>query len=205
MIQLKLFDNRSYSETELLLHISQGDETAFRQLYNDYSNKLYAYVYALTRRKDLTEDLIQNIFLKLWHRRTTLTSINDFSAYLFRMAKNDVITAVRQAALEQTILQKGLPAAAPEQLPDDQLQEAQLRDAWEKAIQQLPPQQQKIYVLQKQYGWKINDIAKHLNLSSLTVKRHLSISKQAVRENMAQRLLPKELMVILFLGSMNAL
>lgn len=205
MIQLKLSDNRSYSETELLLHISQGDETAFRQLYNLYINRLYAYVSALTRRKDLTEDLIQNIFLKLWHRRTTLTSINDFSAYLFRMAKNDVITAVRQAALEHAMLQKGLPAAAPEQLPDDQLQEAQLRDAWEKAIQELPPQQQKIYVLQKQYGWKINDIAKHLNLSSLTVKRHLALSKQSVRENMARKLLPKELMVILFLGSINAL
>ena len=198
-------ENRSYSEAELLLHISRGDETAFRQLYDEYSSKLFLYVSALTRRKDLSEDLVQNIFLKLWHRRATLTSINDFSAYLFRMAKNDVITAIRQSALEHAMLQNGLPAAAPEQLPDDQLQAAQLRDAWEKAIQQLPPQQQKIYILQKQYGWKINDIAQLLNLSTLTVKRHLALSKQSVRNNMAHSLLPKELMVILFLGSMNSL
>ncbi|MBO9631533.1 MAG: sigma-70 family RNA polymerase sigma factor [Chitinophagaceae bacterium] len=196
-------DNRSYTEEELLLQISRGEETAFRQLYERYSHRLYLYISSLTRRKDLSEDLLQNIFLKLWHRRATLTAINDLPSYLFRMAKNDVITAIRQAALESAMIQQGLSIEDPGQLPDDQLQENQIREAWQKAIQHLPPQQQKIYILQKQYGWKINDIAQQLNLSPLTVKRHLAIGKLAVQQHLKQIFPHKELMIILFLGSFH--
>jgi RNA polymerase sigma-70 factor (family 1) len=196
-------DDQLYNEQQLLLMIANGNEAAFRQIYDGYGNRLFLYVLRLTRSKEQAEDILQNTFLKIWLRRDTLKDITDFSAYLFRMAQNSVITAIQRTALEASILQHKITPPQAETLPDEKLHSNEIRQAWLQGIQQLPPQQQKVYILQKEYGWKIQDIAEALDISPRTVKRHLADAQQALKISITMRFPRKELIVIAFFTSLH--
>lgn len=192
-----------HNEKELLQQIAGGDEQAFKQIYDAYGNRLFLFAMRLTRNNAMAEDVVQNAFLKIWLRRETLPGITDFSAYLFRMAQNDVITTVQRSALEATILQHNTGSPVADAQPDEQLHTSEIKKAWQQTIQQLPPQQQKVYLLQKEYGWKIREIADVMNLSPRTVKRHLADAQQTLRMSMSTRFPHKELAIILILSAVH--
>jgi len=170
---------------ELIIRVVQGDEIAFGQLFRQYKNKLYSFIFHLSGSATIAEDVLQDVFLKIWRDRDKLTGIDNFNAYLYRMAQNTAINVLRRQSREALLLNE-VQRLVPEGIQGDELLAAkEVRIALQQAINNLPPQQQKVYKLGKEQGLSYEQIAAALAISTSTVRNHMVQALKAIREYIA--------------------
>lgn len=160
----------------LLLKVSSGDENAFEELLKFYDDQLNGYIMSITRSQSLTEEMVQDVFLKIWLNRESLTEIDSFKSYLFVIARNHTFDCLKQINRKRKREKEWLNIVVNTPLNDyiepttDQSQEK-----INEAVSLLPPQQKKIYFLRSE-GAKPQEIAEELSISIGTVKKHLALS-----------------------------
>jgi RNA polymerase sigma-70 factor (ECF subfamily) len=164
-----------YTEKELLLMISADDEGAFRQIYEQHWNRIYTIAVLYLKSPVAAQDLVQEVFLKVWVNRTKLADINNFSAWLHVIARNLVISILRKKTTQSLPDTEDSSAIRDEAVAvDEQLASKEIAGLIRKAIDQLSPQQQKIYRMSREQGLKLTQIAVQLSLSHNTVREHMS-------------------------------
>jgi RNA polymerase sigma-70 factor (family 1) len=159
-------------EKELLLKVANGDEHAFSELFNTHHQLLGTHIYRITDSVELAEEVVQDVFLKIWMSRETLTAVQNFNAYLFVISKNHALNCLRKVAKER-IYQKTLEENALFLAPEDNPDLEGYYSLLDKAIDHLPPQQQKVYLLSRHNRLKYDEIASQMGLSRETVKKYL--------------------------------
>jgi RNA polymerase sigma-70 factor (ECF subfamily) len=170
---------------ELIMRVVQGDEIAFEQLFRQYKNKLYSFIFHLSGSATIAEDVLQDVFLKIWRDRGQLTGIDNFNAYLYRMAQNTAINVLRRQSREALLLNE-VQRLAPEGVHSDELLAAkEVQTALQQAINNLPPQQRKVYQLGQEQGLTYEQIAHALGISTSTVRNHMVQALKAIREYIA--------------------
>ena len=173
-------------EKELLCRVAEGDETAFSLLFNAFHQRLGVYVHRLTESLPATQEIVQDVFVKIWLKRAILPELQSFDAYLFRAARNHVFNYLRKLARErvqQASLEAGIPSSADgETAAEDARTEEEYLGLLDQAIDHLPPQQKKIYLLHRRQGLSHSEIANRLHLSVDTVKKHMSLALRSIRE-----------------------
>jgi RNA polymerase sigma-70 factor (ECF subfamily) len=174
----------SYEEKELLARIAQGDEKAFHSLFSQYKHKVYHTALRLLQSTAHAEDVLQEVFMKIWLGRDRLTEINCFSAYLNTITRNHIYNALRKLANEELLLEKLLPPQPAADRQDEAIGNMSLRelqDALRKVMATLTPQQKKVFELSRMEGLKHEEIAVRLNISRETVKKHVSEALRIIR------------------------
>lgn len=169
-------------ERGLLWEISQGDELAFAQLFDQYKHKVYAFAMHYTGRMDISEELVQEVFMKVWLHRQGLPGIARFEAWLFVICRNLSFNYLRKMAREETF-KRGL-AGADEAAPgtaDELLLSKEYGTFLKAAVDRLPPRQKLIYNLYREQHLTHEDIAGRLGLARATVKSHLALALRSVR------------------------
>lgn len=173
-----------------------GDELAFTHLFHAYKFKLYGFISKLTGSPATAEDVVQDVFLKLWKDRTSLRDVESFGSYLFRMAQNHAINGFRKMAREVDMLKEmntgDLPAHST---PQTHIALKETREILHRAIQQLPPRQKAIYLLSREEGVKHEEIARRLRITTGTVKNHMIQALRTLREQLSQH--PHSLEILL--------
>jgi RNA polymerase sigma-70 factor (family 1) len=173
------------NEKELLLKIAEGDETAFRDLFHSWRDKLYFFVLRITHSAEMAEDILQDTFLKIWTNRSSLGSINNFDAYIYQMARNQSITGMRRMAKEILILSELRPAPAAT-MTDDAIVHRELNRKFQAILHKLPTQQRMVYTLTHLQGLKHEEVARRLKISSSTVKNHMTRALYTIRQELLQ-------------------
>lgn len=163
------------AEKELLLRVALGDEHAFSALFAMYHQVLASHIYRVTECMELTEEVVQDSFLKIWLNRESLPNVLSFKAYLFVISKNHALNCLRKLAKERSC-QKSLEQDAPILTLDAQNEDNRYYNLLDKAIDRLPPQQQKVYLLSRHKRLKYDEIANQMGLSRETVKKYLQSS-----------------------------
>ncbi|MET3876302.1 RNA polymerase sigma-70 factor (family 1) [Chitinophaga sp. OAE865] len=169
---------------QLFQLISEGDETAFRQLFHIYAPHLRAMAFRIIQNESVTEDIIQETFLRLWISRDKLKEIKQPRFWLYRIALYQCFTYLRKQAVHHKAI-ANLPAEAVFS-PEEDMTYAFMREQVGIAVQQLPPQAKRIYLLSREQGLKIPEIAAKLSLSPNTVKNSLVRSLHSIREHLEQ-------------------
>lgn len=159
-------------EKELLLKVANGDEHAFSELFNTHHQLLGTHIYRITDSVELAEEVVQDVFLKIWMSRETLTTVQNFRAYLFVISKNHALNCLRKVAKERTH-QKFIEENALSVTSDDNPGLEGYYSLLDEAIDHLPPQQQKVYLLSRHNRLKYDEIARQMGLSRETVKKYL--------------------------------
>lgn len=171
-----------YELDNLLGLIATDDLKAFRVLYDSYLPQVYSYSYFLTRSGVQAEDLAQDIFVKIWTKRSELTKIEQFDAWLKVLVRNQAYNFLKKSAVEQYSLRKLYRSANQTAAPaDEALEEKEYSRIYQQAINQLPPQQKKVYLLSRKDGLKHEEIAHNLGLSLNTVKNHMKAALFSIR------------------------
>ncbi|WP_295121381.1 RNA polymerase sigma factor [uncultured Chitinophaga sp.] len=169
------------SEKELLRQAAEGNQASFSSLFHTYKHKLYGVLLRMTDSAEMTEDIIQDVFLKLWKNREELPAIEHFSAYLFRMAQNQALNAFKRRAREyQYIASLQEPITGAEAETNISLQEVKAK--LESAVQQLPPKQKQVFTLSRDKGLKHEEIAREMNISPATVNNHMIEALRSLRK-----------------------
>lgn len=189
-----LFDERA-----LLKMIAKGDENAFRELYDQYFTRLSAYVYKLCKSTSITEDVLQEVFMKIWVNRSENTRIESPEAYILSIAKNTTIDWLRKLS-RQTNLVADLAAQVAEcgNEAENKMSLESLEKTIASALSQLSSQKQQVFQLSKIAGISHDEIAHELHLSKSTVKNHLSETLKHIRRQI-QPGVPSEVLLFLVL------
>ncbi|OOQ59568.1 RNA polymerase sigma factor [Mucilaginibacter pedocola] len=166
-------------ENELLLKVSGGDEHAFSELFTLHHQLLGTHIYRLTGSVELAEEVVQDVFLKIWLGREGLAKIENFKAYLYVASKNHALNSLRKMAKER-MQQKALEDNALQILPNEDESLNAYYSLIDRAIDHLPPQQQKVYLLSRHKRLKYDEIAEQMGLSRETVKKYLQASTLSI-------------------------
>ncbi|UYQ94815.1 RNA polymerase sigma-70 factor [Chitinophaga horti] len=186
-------------ERTLFRRISRGEEKAFRQVYDLYFSRLSAFVFKLSKSTHITEEVIQDVFLRLWQSRAQLADVEQPEAWIFTMARNrctDLLRSLAASGHFNADLPEQEPAAAYS--AEERLSVNELRQLVQEALEALSIQKQTIFRLSKEEGLSHDEIAERMQLSKSTVKNHLSESLKHIRGHIQKSDNP-ELYLVLFL------
>lgn len=188
-----------HTEQELLVRVSEGDEKAFSILFYTYHKPLATYIYKLTASKEAAEEITQDAFVKAWRQRSQLASISSFRSWLFTICRNQALNAMRDHSRKLLKHNQFLQQQHTVEEISVTTDLKYLDGIVASAIAQLPPQQQKAYLLSRQRGMKHAEIATEMQLSPETVKRHISMALQSIQKQLRAHYpdLPAVLIILL--------
>lgn len=170
-----------HNEQDLLKLVTQGDTRAFAELYNRYQPLLTTHLFRITRSEQLAAEYTQDVLLKVWQNRELLGGIVHFKAYLGVMSRNHAIKSLQKLAAQHKHQQAWVQQAkegAEEPWNEDQ----KLLNLLDQAIDRLPPQQKKVYLLVRHQRLSYADAGTQLGLSTGTIKRYLQIATASIIE-----------------------
>jgi len=179
-------------EADLLLQTSKGDESAFRELFDVYQPLLLSFVFRITKNRVTTEEIVQDIFLKIWMTRESLAGIQSFKNYLFIVSRNQALNLIdkeRRARNRQSAYEKEVTGNhdAPEE---------KMYHLIDEAIDRLPGQQKTAWLLSRHEGLTYAEIAEQMGLSAKTVKNYIAIATDSMKSYLSERNLPLLLLLI---------
>lgn len=171
-----------HNELDLIRLIAQGNEHAFRKIFDYYSNKLYNYAFRITDREELAEEIVMDAFSKIWINRVDLTGIDRFDSYLYTLVRNQAFNAIKRRAHEALIIKElSLTNTEYHDCTEETVIYNDYQQLLHKAVNQLSPQQKLVYTLSRDEGLKYDEIALQMNLSKNTVKAHLKKAVSTLR------------------------
>ena len=167
-------------DKELVLRLQSSDSKAFNILYWKYHSTLYTNIYRLMKEEDVTQEILQELFITLWEKRLTLNPDQAILNWLFSVSYYKCLHYLQQVTKEKTVYaQLDHDAATIE--PAMTFKEIRLAQM-EKAIEQLAPQRRKVFEMCKLQGKSYKATALELNLSIHTVKEYLSLALINIKE-----------------------
>jgi RNA polymerase sigma-70 factor (ECF subfamily) len=172
----------------LVKQLKKGSYKAFDALYKTCFDLLYGYVFRLVRSHESTQEVVQNTFVKIWLNREKLDINLSFKAYLFKIAKNDIMDGLRKSA-SNPVFEDYLSYCNHEKMTIHAEQEFDI-DMFNlllnKAKSKLSPRQAEVFGLIKEDGLTPNEAAQKLSLPEQVVYNYLSQALSILRVEMKQ-------------------
>lgn len=168
---------------ELQRLIASGDEVAFTQLYLHFGKKLIQFAVSLIRSKEIAEELVEDVFVKLWSNRERIREIDNLTVYLYVSVKNKSLNALSSKANELIsapfdYLDTVLDEFAPD--PYNMMITVEMMTRMREAIESLPPRCKIIFKLVREDGLKYKEVAEILNISVNTIDVQMAIAVKKI-------------------------
>ncbi|WP_187294673.1 sigma-70 family RNA polymerase sigma factor [Chitinophaga pinensis] len=165
----------------------QGDESAFRQLYDRHSRQVAAFIFHLTHSAVDAEDILQETFLTLWTSREQLPAIVNPASYIFIIARNKTLDHLRKIARQQKLVDHvWANISATADALDLELDARESQQLINTALSRLSEQQRTIFRLSRQDGLDHATIADKLHLSKSRVKNVQVETLRFIRQFLSQ-------------------
>lgn len=178
-----LEDTALNNTQSLLQRVAAGDEQAFRVFFHEYSNNIYTVAFMLTKSAVMAEDMVQEIFLKLWLNRTALPEVTNIRGYIFIHARNHIFNELRKKSSDPRFIEELTDYLGEvRDTPEHQLLEKEGRELLQAAVRNLPTQQQLVYQLSRDENLTQEEIAHRLGISKHTVRNHMAQALQNIRQ-----------------------
>jgi len=175
----------THSDYELLSLLKHGDEQAFDHFYQLYSLPIYRKLLKMIKVDILAEELMQDVFVRLWDKRHLIEPGQPFKSYLYLIAQNLVHDFYRKVAREER-LQSEIKAFSTELYlhTEEKLFLKETREILDKAINQLPAQQKLVFNLCKMEGKSYEEVSGALGISTSTINGHIVKATKNIKEYM---------------------
>jgi RNA polymerase sigma-70 factor (ECF subfamily) len=171
---------------ELLVRVRKGDVLAFDQMYHLYSHKLYSFVNRILKDEADTEDIVQEVFIKIWELRDKLDDSKMLNSLIFTIAYNNSISLIRKRINGSRYIEY-LKNNSVSQFPDNSFSKVEINELnnhVEKLIQNLPDRQKRVYLSHRERGLTYPEIAKEMGISKNTVENHMVKTLKYLRKNL---------------------
>ncbi|MFB6454652.1 RNA polymerase sigma factor [Chitinophaga sp. Hz27] len=181
-----------YGDTEenLLLGIAAGDAKSFKVFFDTHRSKLYAFILHMVKSKEVAEEIVMDVFMRIWQNRELLQWVENINGFLFKVSYNKSIdflrAAARAPALEQAIWEEIQPVS--DTYADSRLLLRDYQAKLKEAMDLLPPKRKQVYVLSREQGFSHDEIAAMLDISKNTVNNHIVSSQQFIKAYLIKNL-----------------
>lgn len=194
-------ENSLVDEGTLVTKVREGEVWAFNRLFSLYSPRLFHFAVGYLKSKEDAEEIVQDVFVKVWERRQHLRAELSFKAYVFKIAFNAILNQIRKKGSERayhTHLQVTREPLHNE--TEEGIFLADLEGLSARAIDQLPSRRQLIYRMSRQDGLSHQQIADHLRISPKTVEAQMGEALKFLRRQLSR--FSADLFLLLFLPAM---
>lgn len=174
----------AYTDQELMALLKDGDSMAFTEIYNRYFELLYLHALKRIKEEDESEDLIHDLFIRIWEKRAELVFNTTLSAYLYKSVKNRVINALSHQHIKTNYLdslQEYIDAGV--YCTDEAVRIRELAHQIEREISRMPKKMQEVFQLSRNANLSHKEIAERLGISDKTVKKQIGNAIRILRDN----------------------
>lgn len=174
--------NKEYTDSELVNLLIRNDEAAFSELYIRFKDRLYYFCLNLLKSREEANDIVQEIFIRIWESRNFINPDLSFSSFLYTMARNRILNHFRDVDIDEKV-KSILAQRTP--LEDNSIETDLIYSEYQKilkeAIEALPPQRKKIFNMSREENMSHKEIATQLGISVNTVQEHISESLRFIK------------------------
>ncbi len=179
--------NTKRNDKEVLVRLKSGDETAFEYLYWNYNSYVYNFIHSLIYDSSLTEDLTQNVFLKIWEKRESIDPEQGLSNYLFTIARHYAYKETEKRmklVFSPTVSNDTLDT--PDTRTEEKIDTASLQEYIDTLIEELPASRKEIFKLSRQQHLTNKEIALRLSISEKTVENQITNTLRFLKEKLSE-------------------
>lgn len=174
------------NEREWISRCQQGDPNALKEIYDQYHKKVYQIAYGVVRQREEALDIVQEVFIKLFHSIKNFKGRSQFFTYLYRMVINTAIDHTRKIGKYPLSSLDDVGSFQPpediERGPEKTLLNKELRERLNRALDKLPPEQRAVLVLREVEGLSYQEMAETMGCSIGTVMSRLHYSRKKMQE-----------------------
>lgn len=176
-------------ESKCLEDLGRGSHEAFDTLFMQYHPRLKNFLFGFIKNEDEALDMAQDIFFKIWLNRKTISQVESFKAYLFRMARNMIYDYNEHVLVKESydLKQKDTPLYSD--IIEEEIYAKELSLLIDIAIENMPAQRQRIFRMSRKEGLSNDEIAQRLNLNKRSVENHITQALADLRKLMQNILL----------------
>lgn len=161
-------------DAKLIAGFRAGNMDAFRKIYESFCEPLYRFAYSYLKDSFEAEEIVQDVFLKVWERREEVDEQKSFKSYLYRITVNKVFNELKHRVVKQKYEQHAIGFDLHTgETPESSIQFQELNKKIESLLNLLPEQQRNIFILSRWKGLSNAEIAESLNLSIRTVENQI--------------------------------
>jgi RNA polymerase sigma-70 factor (family 1) len=169
--------------TEQLRQIAAGDQAAFRQVYAHFYRRLYQFALAIVKTHESSEEIVEDVFIRIWQQRAGLPAIQNLRVYLYTATKNTSLNYLSKMARESITepfdhIHVGLSGSSI--TPEQVLLTAEMYRKVQEAVDALPPRCKMIFKLVREDGLRYKEIAGILNISVNTIDAQMAIAVKRI-------------------------
>ena len=175
--------------------LKKGDYDAYTLLMNDYYNNLCGYANLFTKDPSKSEDIVQNVFVKLWVYRKKIDSNIPIKRYLHKSVYNEFIDQYRKNKSVVSLEEKHLRSINTI-IDDNSFDIEKLMTRVNNEIEKLPEKCKKVFILNKKEGLTHDEIAEYLQISKKTVEGHITRAFKILNQKLGKKI--KSILIILF-------
>ena len=179
---MRLFEN--IDDSELVRKINSGEKRAYQELFERYAPRIYQFAKSYLKNRPDAEELVQDVFLKLWEKRELLDHSKNVKAFVYKVAVNSIYDFIRRKNIENAFRDFiSLQPANNENNTWHQVILDDLMNHLDELLLKMPEQQRRIFKLSREEGLTNDEIAAQLNLSKRTIENHLYRAVAYLKEN----------------------
>lgn len=185
---MKEKDQKIYTnEAILITALRKGEESAYAYLMDRYHHKLCLYAYSFCKDQSLASDMVQNVMLRLWKKRTSLKTDLSVRSFLYRSVYNEFLDQYKHRKFILN-LEKEYMTAVNTLVEEEESNLERLIQQVRKEIDNLHPKCKEVFLLSKYEGLTNLEIAEHLNLSVKTIENQMTRAYAQLREKVGEKL-----------------
>lgn len=176
-------------ERKLLILLKEGDEKAFETLYYMYSKDLYANILRFVKSPAIAEELLQDLFQRIWEKHPSIDATKSFKSFLFTIAKHLIYDffrrEIRRRNMEDYLI---AVSSTTYNHVTDVLEQKETDSQLERALQQLPPKRKLIFTLCKIEGKSYEEVSRLLGISTATISDHIVKATKSVKNHVSSHM-----------------
>ncbi|MBX0291935.1 RNA polymerase sigma-70 factor [Hymenobacter sp. HSC-4F20] len=163
---------------ELVQRIAADDRQAFALFFTRYHGKLLTFAMHYVRARELAEEAVADVFLKLWQKRATLTAVSHITSYLYIAVRNQALNYRQKMENQPNLSLEDVPLGLTVEpmTPERELLTVELQAQIQAAVDKLPPQCKAIFRLIREDGLKYREVAEIMGISAKTVEVQMGIA-----------------------------
>ncbi|MFH6998870.1 RNA polymerase sigma factor [Flavobacterium sp. FlaQc-57] len=181
--------SEDYNDNDILIEsLKNGDEKAYTYLIDTYHHKLCVYANSLVKNVYSAEDIVQNVFIKVWEQRTRLKTNHAIKSFLYKLVYNEFIDLYRKNQSLFSLEKSYYDALNSIVLEDDSESFQRVINVVNKEIQNLPPKCKEVFILSKKEGLTNIEIAEHLDVSIKAVEAQITKAFSILRSSLDEKI-----------------
>ncbi len=193
--------NKTYKlEEQIVKNFTEGNIKAFDYIYLMFSSRIFYFVIGLVKIEEVGEEIVQDIFVKVWEAREKVQKFGSFESFLFTISHNTTISHLRKKATFEKYVEyiKSIQTEVEDPLLEEKIDFERFKQNLERVIESMPKKQKEVFMLKYYEDYSYKQISEKLNISIKTVENHLLNSRRFLKERLSAGDIPILLFIFLF-------